>query len=160
MHTASEWEEKALSQCFFKLLRLQKKKVRYQHHLSLLQTCQRQNIIPEGLKLHKTANISDLSGNFGHKWNQILTGASLDMRDLVKEEYATALLSVEQAIMEQPQTIRKDFGMSVLNNFCQKSQEFCKQLENSLASKRSGKLRRLFLLQDEPTGTSTNVSSP
>ena len=66
--------------------------------------------------------------------------------DLVKEEYATALPSVEQAIMEQTQTIRKDFGISVPNNFCQKSREFCKQLEHSLASKRSGKLRKLFLL--------------
>ena len=77
------------------------------------------------------------------------------MRDLVKEEYATALPSVEQAIMEQTQTIRKDFGISVLNTFCQKSREFCKQLEHSLASKRSGKLRKLFLLQDEPTATNT-----
>ena len=139
MHTASEREEKALSQSFFRLFRLQKKKIRYQHHLSFLQACQRENIIPKGLKLHKTANISDFSGNFGHKWNQILTGASLDMRDLVKEEYATALSSVEQAIMEQTQTIRKDFGISVLNTFCRKSREFCKQLEHSLASKRSGK---------------------
>ena len=56
--------------------------------------------------------------------------------------------------------ICKDFGISVLNTFCQKSREFCKQLEHSLGSKRSGKLRKLFLLQDEPTGTNTNVSSP
>ena len=81
-------------------------------------------------------------------------------RDLIKEEYATALPFVEQAIMELSQTIRKDCGISVLNTFCQKSWEFCKQLEHSLASKRSGKLRKLFLLQDEPTGTNTNVSSP
>ena len=101
MHTASKHDEKSLSQSFFKLLRLQKKKVRYQHHLSSSQTCQRENIIPEGLKLHKTANISGFSGNFGHKWNQILTGASMDMRDLVKEEYATALPFVEEARAEQ-----------------------------------------------------------
>ena len=101
MHTASELDEKALSQSSFKLLRLQEKKVHYQRHLSFLQTCQSENIIPEGLKLHKTANISGFSGNFGHKWNQILTGASMDMRDLVKEEYATALPFVEVARAEQ-----------------------------------------------------------
>ena len=62
--------------------------------------------------------------------------------------------------MELSQTIRKDFGISVLNTFCQKSREFCNHLEHSLTSKRSGKLRKLFLLQDEPTGTNTYVSSP
>ena len=61
--------------------------------------------------------------------------------------------------MELSQTIRKDLGISVLNTF-QKSREFCNHVEHSLTSKRSGKLRKLFLLQDEPTGTNTNVSSP
>ena len=50
------------------------------------------------------------------------------MRDLVKEEYATALPVVEQAILEHTRIIRKDLDISVLNTFCQKSQEFCKQL--------------------------------
>ena len=93
-------------------------------------------------------------------FNQILTGASKDLRVLVKEKYATPLPFVEQAIMELSKTIRKDFSISVLNTFCQKSREFCNHLKHSLTSKRSGKLRKLFLLQDEPTGTNTNVSSP
>ena len=60
---------------------------------------------------------------------------------------------------ESIQTIRKDFGISVLSTFCQKSREFCQQLEHSLNSKRSKKMKKLFLLQDEPTGTNTNGSS-
>ena len=45
--------DKSESHYFYKLLKLNTKKVRYQHHHEFLRRCQDQDIIPDGLRLYK-----------------------------------------------------------------------------------------------------------
>ena len=63
--------EKTESHYFYKLLKLRKKEVCYQHDHDFLQACQRDNVIPDGLHLRKTANIGTFSPDFAKKWSYI-----------------------------------------------------------------------------------------
>ena len=54
MFAASGITEKTESHYFYKLLKLWEKKVRYEHHHDFLQSCQRNNVILNGLQICKT----------------------------------------------------------------------------------------------------------
>ena len=85
MFAASGITEKLESHYFYKLLKLRKKEVRYKHHHDFLTACRRDNVIPTGLRLHKTPNIGTFSPAFEEKWSHILHTASGELRDLIGE---------------------------------------------------------------------------
>lgn len=62
----------------------------YQRHRDFLQICQRNNVIPDGLQIRKTANIGIVSTNFEEKWSHILKNASEEMSNLISEEVSCA----------------------------------------------------------------------
>ena len=64
MFAASGITEKTESHYFYKLLKLRKRFVRYQHHHDFIRTCQRNNVIPDGLRIRKTANMGIVSSDF------------------------------------------------------------------------------------------------
>ena len=61
MFSASGITEKLESHYFYKLLKLRKKELRYKHHHDFLTACRRDDVIPTGLKLHKTPNIKKIA---------------------------------------------------------------------------------------------------
>ena len=62
----------AVTKEFFKLLKLQQKKVRLEHHVEFLRSCGHNNVIPDGLQLRKSVNFGDVSGDFKQQWEQVL----------------------------------------------------------------------------------------
>ena len=56
------------------------------HHRGFLLLCQGNNVVPQGLKAQKTANIVKFSEHFERKWDEILLNTSKEMRELVFSE--------------------------------------------------------------------------
>ena len=143
MFAASGITEKTESHYFYKLLKLRKKKVRYQHHHDFLRNCQRNNVIPDGLQISKTANIGIVSPDFEEKWSKILNNASGGMRDLISEEVSLVLGTCDKDIVALETQITNDFGLDILNKFNAKAREICAKLEQSLIGRRLNKFDKL-----------------
>ena len=144
---------------FYKLLKLNTKKVRYQHHHEFLRRCQDQDIIPDGLRLYKTANIGRFSEGFEDNWEAILSGASRAMRDLITREAWLAIESIDRNILELERVVGREFGVQVLDKFVQKITDACGKLTPSLQRRRSKKLTRLELLDQESVLVDNEQSS-
>ena len=143
MFAASGVTEKTESHYFYKLLKLRKKIVRYQHHHDFIQSCQRNNVFPDGLQLRKTANIGIVSPDFEDKWSKILKNASGGLRDLISEEVSLALDSFEKDVVELETEIATGFGVEILDKFNAKVREICAKLEQSLIGRRLTKFDKL-----------------
>ena len=50
----------------------------YIHHHDFIQSCQRNNVFPDGLQLRKTANIGIVSPDFEEKWSKFLRTRRVD----------------------------------------------------------------------------------
>ena len=95
--------------------------MRYQHHHDFIQSCQRNNVFPDGLQLRKTANIGIVSPDFEEKWSKILIkNASGGLRDLISEEVSLALDSFEKDVVELETEIATGFGLRFWTNSTQK----------------------------------------
>ena len=151
--------DKSESHYFYKLLKLNPKKVRYQHHHEFLRRCQDQDIIPDGLRLYKTANIGRFSEGFEDNWEAILSGASRAMRDLITREAWIAIESIDRNILELERVVGREFGVQVLDKFVQKITDACGRLTPSLQRRRSKKLSRLELLDQESVLVDNQQSS-
>ena len=135
------------------------KKVRYQHHHEFLRRCQDQEIIPDGFRLYKTANIGRFSEGFEDNWEGILSGASRAMRDLITREAWIAIESIDRNILELERVVGREFGVQVLDKFVQKITDACGKLTPSLQQRRSKKLSRLELLDQESVLVDNEQSS-
>ena len=151
--------DKSESHYFYKLLKLNTKKVRYQHHHEFLRCCQDQDIIPDGLRLYRTANIGRFSEGFEDNWEAILSGASRAMRDLITREACMAIESIDRNILELERVVGREFGVQVLDKFVQKITDACGKLTPSLQRRRSKKLTRLELLDQESVLVDNEQSS-
>ena len=134
MFAASGITEKLESHYFYKLLKLRKKEVRYKQHHDFLTAYRKDDVIPDGLKLHKTPNIGTFSLAFEEKWSHILHTASGDLRDL--REFSSALGVDIRDIRELESRITYGFGCSILDKFSDKVQEICDTLQFSLYTRR------------------------
>ena len=141
--TASLMANDVESHCFYKLLRLHAKKVRYEHHYEFLLSCQARDVVPDGLRLHKTANIDSFSEDFTDQWMEVLNGASKALRDLITTETEEAVANIERNIFDLERSIIQDYGLQVRDKFVQKSMDICGKLRVSLGRRRSDKLRKL-----------------
>ena len=115
----------------------------FPHHHDFLQTCQRNNFIPDGLQIRKTANIGIYTTDFEEKWSHILNSASEELRDLIIEEFSHAQDIVKREILELETRIANDFGANVMDKFSEKAQEICGKLEDSLAGRRQNKFNKI-----------------
>ena len=151
--------DKSLSHYFYKLLKLNTKKVRYQHRHEFLRRCQDQDIKPDGLRLYKTANIGRFSEGFEDNWEAILSGASRAMRDLITREAWIAIESIDRNILELERVVGREFKVQVLDKFVQKITDSCGKLTPSLQRRRSKKLSRLELLDQKSALVDNEQSS-
>ena len=121
--------EKTATRYFYKLLKLHTKKVRYEHHNEFLADCMARDVVPEGLQLHKTANLDSFSDAFENNWLNILNGASRQMRDLVRTETHLAIEHITKRILDLEECIVKDYGIEVRDQFIQKIKAICGKLK-------------------------------
>ena len=68
------------------------------------------DVVPEGLQLHKKANLDSFSDAFENNWLNILNGASRQMRDLVRTETHLAIEHITKRILDLEECIVKDYG--------------------------------------------------
>ena len=151
--------DKSLSHYFYKLLKLNSKKVRCQHRHEFLRRCQDQDIKPDGLRLYKTANIGRFSEGFEDNWEAVLSGASRAMRDLITREAWIAIESIDRNILELERVVGREFKVQVLEKFVRKITDSCGKLTPSLQQRRSKKLSRLELLDQESALVDNEQSS-
>ena len=137
--------EETKTRYFYKLLKLYTKKVRYEHHCEFLADCKTRDIVPEGLQLHKTANVDSFSDEFEYKWKNVLDGASKDMRDLVYQECQIAIETITQQILDLEERVVEDYGMQVRDESNHKIMEICGKLKESLSRRRRTKIDKLCI---------------
>lgn len=138
--------ENTTTRYFYKLLKLHTKKVRYEHHNEFLADCVARDVVPEGLRLHKTANLESFSDEFENNWMNILNGASRQMRDLVLTESRVAVQNITKHILDLEECIVKDYGIPVRDHFIQKILAICGKLKVSLSQRRRTKLDKLCII--------------
>ena len=130
----------------------------YKHHHDFLTACRRDDVIPDGLKLHKTPNIGTFFPAFEEKWSHILHTASGELRDLIGEEFSSALGVVIRDITELESRIIYGFGCSILDKFIDKVQEICDTLQFSLYTRRRNKFSKLALAHGDDASLGDMVS--
>ena len=158
MFAASGITEKLESHYLYKLVKLRKSEVRYKHHHDFLTACRRDDVIPDGLKLRKTSNNGTFFPAFEEKWSHILHTASGELRDLIGEEFSSALGVVIRDITELESRITYGFGCSILDKFNDKVQEICDTLQFSLYTRRRTKFNKLALSHGDDTSLGDMVS--
>lgn len=130
---------------FYKLLKLNTKKVRYEHHCDFLAYCKTRDAIPEGLQLHKTANVDSFSDKFDNKWKNVLDGASKEMRDLVYQECQLAIGTITKQIEDLESSVANFYGLQVRDESINKIMDICAKLKASLTKRRRTKMDKLCL---------------
>ena len=96
---------------------------------------------------------------FEDNWEAILSGASRAMRDLITREAWIAIESIDRNILELERVVGREFGVQVLDKFVQKITDACGRLTPSLQRRRSKKLSRLELLDQESVLVDNEQSS-
>lgn len=130
---------------FYKLLKLNTKKVRYEHHCDFLAYCKTRDAIPEGLQLHKMANVDSFSDKFDNKWKNVLDGASKEMRDLVYQECQLAIGTITKQIEDLESSVANFYGLQVRDESINKIMDICAKLKASLTKRRRTKMDKLCL---------------
>lgn len=137
--------EETRTRLFYKLLKLNTKKVRYEHHCDFLAYCKTRDAIPEGLQLHKTANVDSFSDKFDNKWKNVLDGASKEMRDLVYQECQLAIGTITKQIEDLESSVANFYGLQVRDESINKIMDICAKLKASLTKRRRTKMDKLCL---------------
>ena len=135
--------EETRTRYFYKLLKLHTKKVCYEHHCEFLADCKTNDMVPEGLQLHKTVNVDSFSDEFDYKWKNVLDGASKEMRDLVNQECQLAIETITQQIVDLEESVVEDYGIQVRDESKHKIMEICGKLKESLSRRRRTKIDKL-----------------
>ena len=81
------------------------------------------------------------------------------MRDLITREAWIAIESIDRNILELERVVGREFGVQVLDKFVQKITDACSKLTPSLKRRRSKKLSRLELLDQESVLVDNEQSS-
>ena len=102
-------------------------------------------MVPEGLQLHKTANVDSFSDEFEYKWKNVLDGASKEMRDLVYQECQIAIETITQQILDLEESVVEDYGIQVRDESNHKIMEICGKLKESLSRRRRTKIDKLCI---------------
>ena len=74
---------------------LAEKVTRYKSHWLFLCLCRNFDVVPNGLKLKKTAQIGKQSNNFLSRWNETLATAEHNLIDVLIQEYVNFVYVVK-----------------------------------------------------------------
>ena len=83
------------------LFNLADKATRYFNHWVFLDICVAYGVVPNGLKLNKSAQIGTTSNVFTQKWSHIISSAEKDMLHALNEEYKTSCLDIQTKFWEK-----------------------------------------------------------
>ena len=83
------------------LFNLADKATRYFNHWLFLDICVAYGVIPNGLKLKKSAQIGATSNVFKQKWSYIISSAEQDMLRALNEEYKSSCLDIQTKFWEK-----------------------------------------------------------
>ena len=74
---------------------------RYFNHWVFLDICCEYGVVPNGLKLKKSAQIGTPSNAFIRKWSDIISSAELDMLRALNEEYKTSCVKIQVELWDK-----------------------------------------------------------
>ena len=137
------------------LFNLADKATRYFNHWVFLNICLEYGVVPNGLKLRKSAQIGTPSTVFIRKWSHIIASAEFDILRALNEEYKTSCVNIQVELWDKIIQFLSDADNSMdVSEILSTLRQHIATIDDSIRRRRHKKLTNLlgtrnFLMLDK-----------
>ena len=137
------------------LFNLADKAARYFNHWVFLNICLEYRVVPNGLKLKKSAQIGTPSSAFIRKWSHIISSAELEMLRALNEEYKTSCVNIQVELWDKIIRVLSDSDSFMdVSDILSTLRQHIATIDNNILRRRHKKLTNLlgtrnFLMLDK-----------